>query len=158
MPTTTKPLAIIANDVPGRKTTSYPQPFAAQVAGREKRALGDAFHLKSFGVNLTHLAPGAQSALLHRHTKQEEFVYILQGKPTLVTDKGEVVLNPGECVGFLPNDLAHHLVNRSTEEVVYLEVGNRVADDTASYPNDDLKAIMGADGHWQFRHKNGDPY
>src|SRR5690349_14542312 len=99
-------LAIVANDLPARKTSVYPQPFATQMAGREKRALGDAFNIKSFGVNLTRLAPGAQSALLHRHTKQEEFVYILQGKPTLVTDEGEVVLNPGECVGFVPEGIA----------------------------------------------------
>ena len=67
---------------------------------RERRALGDRFGLKNFGVNLTRLFPGGESALLHRHSKQDEFIYILQGEPTLVTDAGEISLRPGMCGGF----------------------------------------------------------
>ena len=37
----------------------YPPPYAAALAGRAKRALGDLFGLSQFGVNLTVLAPGA---------------------------------------------------------------------------------------------------
>ena len=63
--------------------------------GREKRALRDVFGLRHFGVNLTRLAPGAASALRHAHATQDEFVYVLEGEPTLVTDGGEVPLRPG---------------------------------------------------------------
>jgi uncharacterized cupin superfamily protein len=87
--------------------------------GREKRALGDIFGLSNFGVNLTRLAPGAQSALRHAHTKQDELIYVLQGHPTLVTDAGETVLEPGMCAGFKAGSGdAHHLVNRSAADVV----------------------------------------
>lgn len=149
-----------AADVPPRTTPSlYPAPFAARVAGRQKQALGDAFGLKNFGVNRTTLKPGAMSALRHWHTVQDEFIYILSGRPTLITDAGETELRPGMCMGFRGGEPdGHHLVNRSSEDVVYLEIGDRLPGDSGSYPDDDLKAVMGADGRWQMLHKDGSPY
>jgi len=155
----TFPSALRADDVPAKpKSSSYPAPFAERVVGRTKRALGDAFGLNTVGVNLTTLAPGAQSALLHRHTKSEEFVYILSGTPTLVTDGDEKSLEPGMCAGFIPDGPAHHLVNRSAHDVVYLEIGDRPKGDAGVYPNDDLVAEQSPDGGWVFKHKDGTPY
>jgi uncharacterized cupin superfamily protein len=128
------------------------------MASRQKRPLGDVFGLKNFGVNQTTLAPGGESALLHRHSKQDEFVYILSGEPTLITDDGEVALRPGMCAGFPANGRAHQLVNRSEADVVYLEIGDRSAGDEGTYPSDDLKAILQANGQWAFTHKDGRPY
>ena len=117
------------------------------------------FGLKSFGVNRTTLAPGAMSALRHWHEVQDEFVYVLSGHPALVTDAGETLLHPGMCMGFKGRDPdGHHLVNRTKEDVVYLEIGDRLPGDSAEYPDDDLRVAMGADGKWQYRHKNGTPY
>jgi hypothetical protein len=63
-----KPTAVEAASVPSsRASRGYPEPFAARVAGRERRALGDAFGLTNFGVNLTRLPPGGMSALRHTH-------------------------------------------------------------------------------------------
>ena len=79
-----RPVAIVAADAPLRtKRTNYPEPFASRMEGRLKQPLGDLFGLSNFGVNLTRLLPGASSALRHAHAKQDEFVYILQGTPTL---------------------------------------------------------------------------
>jgi len=104
--------ALLATDVPARtKPSNYPEPFASRMQGRVKRQLGDVFHIQKFGVNLTQLAPGAQSSLFHQHTKQEEFIYILSGFPTLVLDRGEIKLEPGMCSGFTPGQGAHQLVN-----------------------------------------------
>jgi len=151
--------AVEATSVPPRaKATSYPPQLAHLVAGREKRALGDVFGLQAFGVNLTRLAPGSQSAFHHYHTKQEEFLYVLEGEPTLVTDEGETTLRPGTCAGFPARGTAHQLVNRTQRDVVYLEVGDRVPGDEAEYPHDDLKAARAADGSWRFVHKDGTPY
>lgn len=152
--------AIVAREaVPRAKSTNYPEPFASRMAGREKRPLGDVFGLTNFGVNLTRLAPGGISALRHAHSKQDEFVYILSGRPVLVTDAGETPLTPGMCAGFKAGTGdGHHLVNRSPEEVVYLEVGDRTPGDAGSYPDDDLQASQGEDGKWRFTHKDGTPY
>ncbi len=154
-----KPIAIQAADVPPRtKPSNYPEPFFSRMAGRQKRQLGDVFGLRNFGVNLTRIAPGGESALLHRHSRQDEFIYILEGQPTLVTDEGEITLAPGMCAGFPAGGVAHQLVNRSDADVVYLEIGDRTAGDAASYPKDDIQAQLGPDGKWIFAHKDGTPY
>ena len=109
-------------------------------------------------MNLTRLNPGAESALLHRHSRQDEFIYVLEGAPTLVTDRGEVELSPGMCAGFPAKGVAHQLVNHTSSMVVYLEIGDRTSGDEGSYPSDDLKATLGPDGKWIFAHKDGTPY
>jgi uncharacterized cupin superfamily protein len=153
------PLAILAADAaPRARPSNYPAPFAARMAGREKRPLGVLFGLEAFGVNLTRLPPGAQSALLHRHTRQDEFLLVLEGEPTLVTDAGELLLHPGMCAGFRADGLAHHLVNRAAIDAVYLEVGSRTEGDEVTYPGDDLQAVLGTGGAWRFAHKDGRPY
>lgn len=160
MPHTEFPVAIAALEAPRRATPStYPEPFASRMAGREKRTLGDLFGLSNFGVNLTRLAPGAMSALRHAHTVQDEFIYLLEGHAVLVTDAGETALSPGMCAGFKASTGdGHQLINRSNADVVYLEVGDRSAGDTASYPDDDLKASLGPDGKYLFTHKDGTGY
>lgn len=153
------PVAIAAADAPARtKPSNYPEPFASRMAGRRKHPLGDLFGLTNFGVNLTHLLPGAVSSLRHAHTRQDEFIYILQGHPTLHTDEGRRRLAPGMCAGFKAGTgNGHHLINETTEEVVYLEIGDRTPGDEGSYPDDDLKASM-VDGKWRFTRKDGTPY
>jgi uncharacterized cupin superfamily protein len=138
--------------------SNYPDVFKPRVAGRLKRRLGDALGLKNFGVNLTTLKPGAASALRHWHLTQDEFVYILEGELVLVTDAGEQRLTAGMAAGFRGGKAdGHHLVNRSSHDAVYLEVGDRNPGDGAAYPDDDLEA-RAVDGGWQFTHKDGRPY
>ncbi|AEG00510.1 cupin domain-containing protein [Methylomonas methanica] len=152
------PIAMTAEHVlPRVKKSLYPQPIAerheAQLNGREKRPLAEAFGLQNFGVNLTQLAPGAISALRHAHSRQDEFIYILRGCPTLYTNAGPTPLTPGMCAGFKAGiDDAHRLVNETTEIVEYLEVGDQVV-----YPDDDLQASFVA-GCWRFFRKDGRPY
>ena len=154
-----RPVAIRAADAPARaKPSTYPEPFAASMKGREKRPLGDLFGLTNFGVNLTRLVPGGSSALRHAHAKQDEFVYVLEGRPTLQSDDGAVALAPGMCAGFKAGSgNAHRLVNETGEDVVYLEVGDRAPGDAVSYPNDDIRADL-VDGKWRYAHKDGTPY
>jgi uncharacterized cupin superfamily protein len=152
-------IAIDAAAAPLRsRPSNYPEPFFSRMGRREKRPLGDVFELKNFGVNLTTIHPGGESALLHRHSRQDEFIYVLQGEPTLVTDEGELKLSPGMCAGFPAQGIAHQLVNRTDTAIVYLEIGDRTVGDEGSYPVDDLKAALGPDGKWQFTHKDGRPY
>jgi uncharacterized cupin superfamily protein len=153
------PIAIRAADAaPRTKPSNYPEPFASRMTGREKRALGDVFGLRNFGVNQTRLAPGAISALRHHHTRQDEFIYILQGHPTLLTDEGATALAPGMCAGFVAGSgNGHQLLNQTQDDVVYLEVGDRTPGDEGHYPDDDLLAVM-REGAWVFMHKDGAPY
>jgi uncharacterized cupin superfamily protein len=155
---TTEPLAAINVPAADRKTL-YPAPFAAQVEGRVKHRLGDHYGLSNFGINLTELAPGSVSALLHHHTMQDEFIYIVSGTPTLVLDDKEYLLQPGDCCGFKAGTgIGHQLVNKSQSAVFYLEIGDRTAGDVPAYPKDDLKLTRHADGAWIITHKDGTPY
>lgn len=153
------PIAINAADAPLRsRPSNYPEPFASRMAGRLKRPLGNLFGLANFGVNLVHMAPGTVSSLRHAHTRQDEFVYLLQGRLTLHTNEGRTPLSPGMCAGFKAGTgNAHRLINESDEDAVYLEVGDRTPGDSATYPDDDIAAAQ-VDGRWAFVHKDGAPY
>lgn len=141
-----------------RLSSNYPPAFTSIVAGREKRALGDALGLTNFGVNLTTLPPGAASSARHWHSRQDEFLYILEGEAVLVTDAGEQVLTPGMAAGFpAGRPDGHQLVNRSDRPVVYLEVGDRTAGDELDYPDIDMLARQ-IDGEQRFVRKTGERY
>ena len=159
--TTRRPLVLPALDpanVEATQGSNYPAEFKPRVGGRTKRRLGNALGLKNFGVNLTTIKPGSASALRHWHTKQDEFIYVLQGELVLVTDAGEQVLTAGMCAGFQAGKPdGHHLVNRSSDDATYLEVGDRTPDDGASYPDDDLVAKAVGSG-WEFTRKDGTRY
>ncbi|WP_284619576.1 cupin domain-containing protein [Aquabacterium humicola] len=159
MSTPSTPAALRALDVALHpRQTAYPEPFAAMVKGREKRRLGEVFGLSNFGVNLTRLKPGAVSSVRHHHSRQDEFIYVLEGTPTLRTDAGETRLEPGMCAGFKAGSgNAHQLRNDSAADVWYLEVGDRQSGDRAVYPDDDL-AVEVANGVPVYRRKDGTPF
>jgi uncharacterized cupin superfamily protein len=118
--------------------------------------LSDPFGLRNFGVNLTRLGPGDSSSLHHRHTRQDEFVYVVEGEPVLVTDAGEMQLRPGWCAGFPAGGTAHHLENRTDGDVLYLEIGDCTSGDEVEYPRDDLALVHDpAAGRSRFVHKDG---
>ncbi len=156
---TDKIVALMATSAaPRTKPSNYPEPFASQMRGRVKHPLGSLFGIKHFGVNLTRLAPDAVSALHHRHSRQDEFIYVVEGEPTLITDEGETQLSPGMVAGFAASGPAHHLENRTAQDCVILEMGDRTPEDEVSYPLDDIKAVTGQDGEWRFTRKDGTPY
>ena len=144
--------------VPGRRGSGYPEPFRSRMGDRVKRRLGDACGLTRFGVNLVTLGPGGQSALRHWHTREDEFVYVLEGEVVLVTDAGEQVLRAGDCAGYpAGRSDGHHFVNRSGAPARYLEVGNRDPADRAFYPDDDLQ-MAGDRENVRYVHKDGSAY
>ena len=59
---------------------AIPPPHDVPCRQRGRRALGDAFGLSQFGVNLLELPPGAWSSQRHWHERQDEFIYVLEGE------------------------------------------------------------------------------
>jgi uncharacterized cupin superfamily protein len=159
MPNDPKTAAIEATSAPARAPMlTFPEPLASLLKGRGRHPLGTQFGLTNFGVNLTYLPPGRISAPRHHHSHQDEFIYILEGAPFLVTNAGETPLRPGMCAGFKAgNGDAHHLCNRSDATVVYLEIGDRTAGDVVTYPDDDVQIDRAADGRVQIVRKDGSP-
>ena len=119
--------------------TLYPPPYDAPCRARARTKLGDAAGLTQFGVNLLTLPPKAWSSQRHWHTQSDEFVYVLHGEVTLVTDDGAEILGPGDAAGFKAgDDNGHCLQNNSDEIAVVLEIGTRTDADAAHYPDIDL--------------------
>jgi uncharacterized cupin superfamily protein len=141
--------------IPARKGTDYPPPFAEPCAARVRRRLGDAGGLSDFGVNLMTLPPGGWSSQRHWHSHEDELVYVLEGELTLIEDGGETVLRAGDCAAF-PKGTGngHHLVNRSSAEAVFLDVGSRNPIDVATYSDIDMKVAT----EGPYMHKDGTPY
>ena len=143
---------------PSTKGSTYPSPFHQPAKDRIRRRLGDAGGLNDFGVNLTELPPGNWSSQRHWHTAEDEFVYVLSGEVTLVTDDGEEILRTGDCVAFPKNaPNGHHLINRSKGVAVFLEIGTRSKRDRVDYPDIDLRNVKDESGT-RFLHKSGEPY
>jgi uncharacterized cupin superfamily protein len=145
-------------NIPQRTTSNYPEQFRSRVTGRIKQALGNAVGIKNFGVNLVQLSQGSCSSLRHWHSKQDEFIYVIEGEITLITNAGEQILTPGMMAGFPAGEPdGHHLVNKSNQVAVYLEVGDRTPNDEVNYPDDDLVASAN-ENSWTFLHKDGSKY
>jgi len=139
-------------------STGYPEPFRQVVLGRSRKRLGNAAGLDQFGVNLTRLAPGAQSSQRHWHEAEDELVYILEGEVVLCENGGETVLKAGDAAGWKAGtDNGHCLINRSSRDAVYLEVGTRKVRDRVVYPDIDMLNIKDENGP-RFTHKSGEPY
>lgn len=142
--------------IPPRRGSSYPAPYAEMAKDRAKQALGNAGGLSDFGVNLVTLPPGAWSSQRHWHLLEDEFVYVLSGELTLVTNAGETRVGAGECAAFPKNTPdGHCFINKSQTDAIYLEVGTRSGKDTATYPDIDLHLVVGKGG---WRHKDGTFY
>jgi len=76
----------------------------------------------------------------------------------LVTDGGEEILRAGDAAGFPANDAnGHCFQNRSDREAQILEVGTRVTDDMAYYPDIDMVAPAGGKPA-AYTHWDGTPY
>src|SRR5437773_12263251 len=147
---------IDVNSLPKRTGSSYPSPFNEKAAGRIRQALGDAGGLSDFGVNLLSLPPGAWSSQRHWHTAEDEFVYVLSGELTLVTDSGEESFRAGDCVAFPKNaPNGHHFINKSNALATCLEIGTRSGEDVCHYPDIDLHIDTKVG---RYTHKDGTPY
>ena len=157
--TSLRPPAVNPETIEQRVGTGYPQPYQAEVKLGRRRSLGEVIGLTRFGVNLTELPPGAWSSQRHWHTHEDEFIYVVEGELTLVTDWGEQTLTAGMVAGF-PAGAAdgHHLVNRSDQTAVYLEVGDRSDHDEVYYPDIDMVYRRLDDGSHAFTTREGEPY
>lgn len=148
---------IIEASVPILEGTRYPPPFDLPCRQRQRARLADAAGLTQFGVNRLRLPPGCWSSQRHWHSAEDEFIYVLAGEVTLVTNQGEELLQAGDCAGFRAGVAdGHQLQNRSAQEALVLEVGSRrPGEDAVDYPDIDLQIRKGED---RYMHRDGTYY
>jgi uncharacterized cupin superfamily protein len=146
-------------DVSESNASGYPDPFREVQRKRYNRRLGDHAGLKNFGVNLIRVLPGGQSSARHAHSKQDEFVYVLEGEFVLVSDAGRESVGPGTCIGFpAGTGDGHQFLNLTQKDAVFLVIGDRTPGDEVAYPDIDLELKTGPDGAKGFYRKDGSPY
>jgi len=145
-------------ELPVESGTPYPAPHDAIVQGRHRSRLSPVLGLTKFGVNVLRIEPGAQSSARHWHSEQDEFVYVLEGEATLVTDEGDTIVKAGMAAGFpAGNPNGHTLVNRSNSDVLVLEVGDRPVSEDVEYPDIDMANAV-RDGKPNFTRKDGSAF
>jgi len=151
--------ALDPQTVEAKTGTDYPKAFVENVQAREKRVIGDVLGLSQFGVNVVRLEPGVMSAQRHWHTHEDEFIMVLEGELVLITNDGEQILGASMAAGFPAGaEDGHHLINRTDEDAVYLEVGSRnETNDDVDYPDIDLLRRR-EDGRKAYFHKDNTPY
>lgn len=143
--------------VPEESGCNYPPPFDGPCLANTWRRLGRSAGLTAFGVNLSRIPPGGWSSQRHWHSREDEFVWVVEGELTLITDAGEETLGPGDSAAFKAGDAdGHHLINRSDRVAVVLEIGTSLpAEDACDYPDIDMVARP---GEAFYRHRDGAPY
>lgn len=151
--------AIHFSNIPSDSENTYPEPFKTKIGQAEWRGLSDFFGLDKFGVNLEILQPRAMSSLRHWHTESDEFVFVLDGELTLVTNAGEQLLTAGMCVGFKAAvEDGHHLINHTDQPATFIVVGSRHKDDRVTYSDDNFQWLQNEEGAWKVARKNGEFY
>ena len=145
------------SDIPLRPGADHPVPAVDRCKARRKQRLSDAVGLSQFGVNRVELDPGVWSTVRHWHSHEDEFVMVLEGELTLVTDEGAQTLRVGDCAGLKAGVAnGHRLENRSAALAVYLEVGSRRPEiDETTYPDDDLMVRHDENGRQMFMRRDG---
>ena len=135
--------------------TGYPAPHSDAMGKRWYRKLAAPAGIEDFGVTHVVLEPGGISSQRHWHEGEDEFLVMLKGEAVLVEEDGETVMRAGDCAAF-PKGVAngHQLVNRGTEDCVFVAVGKEAATD-CHYPDVDMH-LHAAGG--RFTHKDGTPY
>lgn len=85
---------------------------------------GKHFGLDALGIHHVRLLPGRRTSFPHAESAEEEFVYVIEGKPEVWLDGELHLLQPGDGVGFpAGTGIAHSFLNNTDEEVRLLVVG-----------------------------------
>jgi uncharacterized cupin superfamily protein len=142
------------SSVPSESGGTYPEPFDEPCIAQSCQRLARFAGLTQFGVNLTVIEAGAWSSQRHWHSHEDEFVFVLDGELTLISDSGEETLRAGNGAAFKAGDPdGHHLVNRSDRPARVLEIGTSDPKDRCTYP--DIDMIADDRG---YTHRDGTPY
>lgn len=141
------------NSVAQTNNTGYPAEHAGIVQGRWVRRLGPASGLSDYGVSHVVLKPGAASSHRHWHEDEDEFLVMLAGQAVLVEDGARTPMAAGDMAAFPKGEAnAHHLVNESDSDCVFVALGRPPMGD-CHYADIDLLWSGGA-----YRHKDGSSY
>ena len=123
--------------VPPQAEDSRPEGFR-----RERVQIGPLVGASRIGATLYELPPGQRISPYHYEYNNEEWLVVLEGRPTLRTPSGERQLRPGDLVAFPAGPAgAHAALNGTTERVRVVMLSTKRAPAVAVYPDSDKIAV-----------------
>jgi uncharacterized cupin superfamily protein len=103
---------------------------------------GPSIGATKLGASLYELPPGQSICPYHYEYPEEEWLVVLQGRPTLRHPAGEEVVEEGDVVCFPEGPQGAHKVTNSTEETVrVLMISTKHPTAVAVYPDSDKIGI-----------------
>lgn len=109
--------------------------------------LGDLCGLTKLGINLERIPSNSKSSVLHWHSRDDEWVYILEGTGTLQTlpdgekEPREESVKAGDFIGFAAATRLAHVILTGDTELVFLCSGTREPVDVCTYPLLGIKLV-----------------
>jgi len=102
--------------------------------------------LKRAHVNMLRVPPGKEAFMLHRHSVQEEWSYIVEGEGTAQIGDEKIKVGAGDFIAFPLNGKAHTIVNTGTRDLVYLTGGEDSPHDIGIFPGIGKIAVFKPEG------------
>jgi uncharacterized cupin superfamily protein len=97
-------------------------------------------------VNMLRVPPGKEAFMLHRHSVQEEWSYIVEGEGTAQIGDDRIKVSAGDFIAFPLNGKAHTIVNTGTRDLVYLTGGEDSPYDIGHFPSVNKMIVFKPEG------------
>lgn len=121
-----------------------PDPDESRPDGFRRGALqlGPRLGASRIGATLYEIPPGERLSPYHYEYNNEEWVLVVEGRPTLRTPDDERELRPGDVVAFpVGPDGAHGVANQTDELVRVVMLSTKREPRVAAYPDSDKLAV-----------------
>jgi len=104
--------------------------------GGARRRAGAHIGAQKLGYSFFYVPPGKAAFPLHAHSRNEEMIYIIEGKGVLRFGKEETAVGAGTIVACpVGVEFPHQLINTGTQELRYLVVSTMDFPDICEYPD-----------------------
>jgi uncharacterized cupin superfamily protein len=109
--------------------------------------LGALLGASRLGMTVYELGEGQSICPYHYEYPEEEWLIVLEGRPTLRDPGGETVLDPGDTVCFPSGaEGAHKVTNRAPERALVAMLSTKATTSVAVYPDSDKIGVWSGDG------------
>ena len=116
-----RPPFIVSSESVPEGESRYPN---SDEANALSRGIGRAAGLLRIGINVVRLLPGRRSSWPHAESREEEFVYVLEGEVAAWIDGAIYSMKPGDLAAFPSGTgICHTFINNSEREVTLLVGG-----------------------------------
>ena len=114
--------------------------------------------LSRTGVSLVRIAPGKESFAYHLHHREEEWIYLLEGRGVARIDGHDYELGPGDFIAFPAPSVAHNMSNPFDVELTYLMGGETLEHEIADFPDLGKRMIRSGESIEIYELKDGKPF